>query len=193
MAEDDIRRTWNPRAGPYLGEVSSLAFLNLPLHVSATPYLLAGELSRLKHSLSKFKLRLVFDVIRVSSFFQKLGSGSEILLYELTSGELIRSFQVFEGVRVHGTVCSSTFARSGERYKYKLVVFGEKKVKIFSLAVELASSSTGDISVDLEVLESLPRLSNWVFDVRFLQVWDVCLAGFCNVTCFPDGWVLLLL
>ncbi|KAG2330926.1 hypothetical protein Bca52824_002106 [Brassica carinata] len=138
MAEDDIRRTWNPRAGPYLGEVSSLAFLNLPQGVSPTPYLLAG-------------------------------SGSEILLYELTTGALIRSFQVFEGVRVHGTVCSSNFVRSGDRYTYKLVVFGEKKVKIFSLAVELALSSPGEISVDLEVLDSLPRLSNWVFDVRYLQ------------------------
>ncbi|KAF3567130.1 hypothetical protein DY000_02010826 [Brassica cretica] len=137
MAKDDTRRTWNPRAGPYLGEVSSLAFLNLPQHVCPIPYLLAG-------------------------------SGSEILLYELTSGELIRSFQVFEGVRVHGTVCSGSFVRSGDKYSYKLVVFGEKKVKIFALVVELASSG-GEVSVGLEVLESLPRLSNWVFDVCFLQ------------------------
>ncbi|CAH8304075.1 unnamed protein product [Eruca vesicaria subsp. sativa] len=138
MAKDNTRGTWNPRAGPYLGEVSSLSFLNLPQHVSPIPYLLAG-------------------------------SGSEILLYELASGELIRSFQVFEGVRVHGTVCSGSFVRSGDRYTYKLVVFGEKKVKIFALVVELSSSRAGDVSVDLEVVESLPRLSNWVFDVCFLQ------------------------
>ncbi|ESQ46931.1 hypothetical protein EUTSA_v10027621mg [Eutrema salsugineum] len=139
MAEDDSRRNWNPRAGPYLGEVSSLAFLNLPQHVSSVPYLLAG-------------------------------SGSEILLYDLSSGELIRSFQVFEGVRVHGTVCSCSFVRSAEeRYTYKLVVFGEKKVKIFSLIVEFVSSSPGEISVNLEIFDSLPRLSNWVFDVCFLQ------------------------
>jgi len=87
----------------------------------------------------------------------------------LSSGELIRSFQVFEGVRVHGTVCSKSFVHSAERYTYKLVIFGEKKVKIFSLIVELASSS-GEISVNLENFESLPRLSNWVFDVCFLQV-----------------------
>lgn len=137
MAEENSRRKWNPHAGPYLGEVSSLAFLNLPQHVSSIPYLLAG-------------------------------SGSEILLYDLSSGELIRSFQVFEGVRVHGTVCSKSFVHSAERYTYKLVIFGEKKVKIFSLIVELASSS-GEISVNLENFESLPRLSNWVFDVCFLQ------------------------
>ncbi|KAL1206362.1 Nucleolin 2 [Cardamine amara subsp. amara] len=137
MAEDNSRRKWNPQAGPYLGEVSSLAFLNLPEHVSSIPYLLAG-------------------------------SGSEILLYDLSSGELIRSFQVFEGVRVHGTVCSSSFVRSADRYTYKLVVFGEKRVKIFSLIVELASS-TGEISVNLEIFYTLPRLSNWVFDVCFLQ------------------------
>ncbi|KAF3504368.1 hypothetical protein F2Q69_00039460 [Brassica cretica] len=140
MAKDNTRRTWNPRAGPYLGEVSSLAFLNLPQHVCPIPYLLAG-------------------------------SGSEILLYELTSGELIRSFQVFEGVRVHGTVCSGSFVRSGDKYKCKLVVFGEKKVKIFALVVELGSSG-GEVSVGLEVVESLPRLSNWVFDVCFLK--DSC-------------------
>jgi len=46
MAEENSRRKWNPHAGPYLGEVSSLAFLNLPQHVSSIPYLLAGELSR---------------------------------------------------------------------------------------------------------------------------------------------------
>ncbi|XP_010428847.1 PREDICTED: WD repeat-containing protein 6-like isoform X1 [Camelina sativa] len=137
MADDNSRRKWNPHAGPYLGEVSSLAFLNLPQHVSSIPYLLAG-------------------------------SGSDILLYDLSSGELIRSFQVFEGVRVHGTVCSTSFVRSAERYTYKLVIFGEKKVKIFSLIVELASSS-GEISVNLEIFDSLPRLSNWVFDVCFLQ------------------------
>ncbi|KAL1206267.1 Dynein assembly factor with WD repeat domains 1 [Cardamine amara subsp. amara] len=137
MAEDNSRHKWNPQAGPYLGEVSSLAFLNLPEHVSSIPYLLAG-------------------------------SGSEILLYDLSSGELIRSFQVFEGVRVHGTVCSSSFVRSADRYTYKLVVFGEKRVKIFSLIVELASS-TGEISVNLEIFYTLPRLSNWVFDVCFLQ------------------------
>ncbi|CAN6803463.1 unnamed protein product [Brassica oleracea] len=140
MAKDNTRRTWNPRAGPYLGEVSSLAFLNLPQHVCPIPYLLAG-------------------------------SGSEILLYELTSGELIRSFQVFEGVRVHGTVCSGSFVRSGDKYKCKLVVFGEKKVKIFALVVELGSSP-GEVSVGLEVVESLPRLSNWVFDVCSLK--DSC-------------------
>lgn len=87
----------------------------------------------------------------------------------MSSGELIRSFQVFEGVRVHGTVCSSSFIRSTDRYTYKLVIFGEKKVKIFSLIVELASGS-GEISVNLEIFDSLPRLSNWVFDVCFLQV-----------------------
>lgn len=75
---------------------------------------------------------------------------------------------MFEGVRVHGTVCSKSFVHSAERYTYKLVIFGEKKVKIFSLIVELASSS-GEISVNLENFESLPRLSNWVFDVCFLQ------------------------
>ncbi|KFK30735.1 hypothetical protein AALP_AA6G020500 [Arabis alpina] len=135
--EENSRRKWNPHAGPYLGEVSSLAFLNLPQQISSIPYLLAG-------------------------------SGSEILLYDLSSGELIRSFQVFEGVRVHGTVCSSSFVRSKDRYTYKLVVFGEKRVKIFSLIVELVSSS-GEISVNLEVFDSLPRLRNWVFDVCYLQ------------------------
>lgn len=87
----------------------------------------------------------------------------------MSSGELIRSFQVFDGVRVHGTVCSSSFIRSEDRYTYKLVVFGEKRVKIFSLIVELASSP-GEISVNLEIFDSLPRLRNWVFDVCFLQV-----------------------
>ncbi|CAN8248111.1 unnamed protein product [Cochlearia groenlandica] len=138
MADDNRRRKWNPRAGPYLGEVSSLAFLYLPQHVSSLPYLLAG-------------------------------SGSEILLYDLSSGDLVRSFKVFEGVRVHGTICSSSFVRFNNRYTYKIVVFGEKRVKIYSLIVELALKP-GEISVNMKLLESLPRFSNWVFDVCFLKV-----------------------
>lgn len=117
----------------------------------------------------------------------------------MTSGELIRSFQVFEGVRVHGTVCSGSFVRSGDKYKCKLVVFGEKKVKIFALVVELGSSP-GEVSVGLEVVESLPRLSNWVFDVCFLKVgmelscfsvgvWLI----FCSVACFLMSGVVVVM
>lgn len=99
----------------------------------------------------------------------------------MSSGELIRSFQVFEGVRVHGTVCSSSFVRSEDRYTYKLVVFGEKRVKIFSLIVELASSP-GEISVNLEIFDSLPRLRNWVFDVCFLQVVNLRFCVVCLIS-----------
>ncbi|KAI8522673.1 hypothetical protein RHMOL_Rhmol13G0014600 [Rhododendron molle] len=53
------------RSGPYLGEISGLCFLHLPLPLSSLPYLLAG-------------------------------TGSQLLLYDLETGKLLKSFHVFQ-------------------------------------------------------------------------------------------------
>ncbi|XP_078443680.1 transducin family protein / WD-40 repeat family protein [Wolffia australiana] len=93
-----------PIAGPYLGEISALAFFNIPISSSSPfPLLLSG-------------------------------TGSQILVYEIQSSKLLTSFFAFNGVRVHGLAvptnpsCSSDVLISafGERrVKILRVVFEE--------------------------------------------------------------------
>ncbi|CAL1398751.1 unnamed protein product [Linum trigynum] len=126
--------------GQYLGEVSALSFLHLPPDFSTLPLLLAG-------------------------------SGSQLLLYNLEAGSLIGAFQVFEGIRVHGTVCSGFSIRSiGKELSFRVAVFGEKRVKLFNLLVQLESKSQSQLLlVDLALVHSLPRFSHWVLDASFLK------------------------
>lgn len=95
---------------------------------------------------------------------------------------MIRSFHVFEGIRVHGITCSSVICNEGSlsvKLAYKLAVFGEKRVKLFSLNVEVAltSEAQSEVLVDLNFVHSLPRFNNWVLDVCFLKV-KVCYFSF---------------
>ncbi|MQL92620.1 hypothetical protein Taro_025232 [Colocasia esculenta] len=63
---------WQAKAGPYLGEISALAFLRLPNRLSSSfPILLSG-------------------------------TGSQVLAYDLEYRRLLCSFHAFRGVRVHG-------------------------------------------------------------------------------------------
>ncbi|XP_021895939.1 WD repeat-containing protein 6 [Carica papaya] len=142
--------------GQYLGEISALYFLLPPSGLSFLPFLIAG-------------------------------SGSQILLYELETGQMIRSFHVFEGIRVHGITCSSVICNEGSlsvKLAYKLAVFGEKRVKLFSLNVEVAltSEAQSEVLVDLNFVHSLPRFNNWVLDVCFLKGCqeEDCLAIGCS-------------
>ncbi|XP_021279955.1 uncharacterized protein LOC110413462 isoform X3 [Herrania umbratica] len=106
------------------------------------------------------------------------GSGSQVLLYDLESATMIQSFQVFQGIRVHGIICSLT----RNALTYKLVVCGEKRVKLFNLSFELVSKSNPQsqpkFCVDLSLVHSLPRFSHWVLDVLLLK--DHCLAIGCS-------------
>ncbi|WRX08182.1 WD40 repeat - like 5 [Theobroma cacao] len=106
------------------------------------------------------------------------GSGSQVLLYDLESATMIQSFQVFQGIRVHGIICSLTH----NALTYKVVVCGEKRVKLFNLSFELVSKSNSqsqpEFCADLSLDHSLPRFSHWVLDVLFLK--DHCLAIGCS-------------
>ncbi|XWS76708.1 hypothetical protein CRYUN_Cryun01aG0201000 [Craigia yunnanensis] len=106
------------------------------------------------------------------------GSGSQVLLYDIESANMIKSFQVFEGIRVHGIICGLP----DNALTYKVVVCGEKRVKLLNLSFELVSKSSPQIQpeffVDLSLIHSLPRFSHWVLDVLFLK--DHCLAIGCS-------------
>ncbi|XVF80749.1 hypothetical protein PTKIN_Ptkin15bG0100100 [Pterospermum kingtungense] len=106
------------------------------------------------------------------------GSGSQVIIYDLESTNMINSFQVFQGIRVHGIICSL----SDNALTYKLVVCGEKRVKLFNLSLHLVSNSNSqsqpEFCVDLSLIHSLPWFSHWVLDVLFLK--DHCFAVGCS-------------
>lgn len=96
-----------------------------------------------------------------------------MLLYDLEAGKLIRSFQVFDGIRVHGISCeyvNSEEGSSSTTVTYRVVLYGEKKVKLFKFELSLDSEYGTASYVDLNLVQSLPRLSHWVLDVTFLKV-----------------------
>ncbi|KAB2052554.1 hypothetical protein ES319_A12G129200v1 [Gossypium barbadense] len=114
----------------------------------------------------------------LSSFpFLLSGTGSQVLLYDLESSMMIKSFQIFEGIRVHGLICSLL---DNTTLACKVVVCGEKRVKSFNLTFELVSKSNtqSEFCVDLCLIHSLPRFTHWVLDVLFLK--DHCLAIGCS-------------
>ncbi|KAF2325013.1 hypothetical protein GH714_022219 [Hevea brasiliensis] len=91
------------------------------------------------------------------------GTGSHMLFYNLEAVKIIESFQVFQGIRVHGITCGFVDypeGSSSSRLDFKVVVFGEKRVKLFNLHIEIAlkSQNQPQVCVDLALLHSLPRI-----------------------------------
>lgn len=97
------------------------------------------------------------------------GTGSQLLLYDLETGKLLKSFHVFQGIRVHGITCTSITAKDIE---FNIAVFGERRVKLFKLCinVEVRFQDHPQESIPLILLHSLPKFSHWVLDVCFLKV-----------------------
>lgn len=98
-----------------------------------------------------------------------------MLLYDLEVGKLIRSFRVFEGIRLHGITCNFINFTEGSfstMVTFEVALFGEKKVKLYELLFELSPTSQDqpETCANLSLVQSLPRLSHWVFDVCFLKV-----------------------
>lgn len=96
-------------------------------------------------------------------------------MHSIESGELIRSFHVFEGIRVHGITCCSISSAEGlddSPFAYSIALYGERRVKLFSLTVrfEAKAGEEGSLSMELRLLQSLPKLGHWVLDVCFLKV-----------------------
>ncbi|KAL5859325.1 hypothetical protein ACOSQ4_000621 [Xanthoceras sorbifolium] len=115
------------------------------------------------------------------------GSGSQLLLYDLEAAKLKKSFQVFEGIRLHGITCSYITCNeegSGSvstTAAFNVAIFGEKKVKLFELNFDLSRKSQ-EVHVNFSFVQSLPRFSHWVLDVSFLKDCEGshCLAIGCS-------------
>lgn len=104
-----------------------------------------------------------------------LGTGSQILIYDLNTGNMIKSFQVFEGIRVHGiscTIMNCTEGACSSKLDFKIAVFGERRVKLFILSMDIETNmqNQAHVSVDLILHQSLPKFNQWVLDVCFLKV-----------------------
>ncbi|CAI9300357.1 unnamed protein product [Lactuca saligna] len=127
-------------SGQYLGEISALCFLHLPLPPPSPslPYLLAG-------------------------------TGSQLLFYDLHTGNMIASFQVFKGVRVHGISCLPlTDTVTDTSLTFRVAVFGERRLKLFLFKIQLPHHNKQTL-VHLLSFQSLPNLGHWVLDVCFIQ------------------------
>ncbi|XP_015968834.1 uncharacterized protein LOC107492340 [Arachis duranensis] len=85
------------------------------------------------------------------------GLGSEILLYDLELAKILRSFSVFQGIRVHGIATSQDTLHS------VVAVFGETRLKLFSFSYDAVSESP-----QLNLIQLLPKFPHWVLDVCFL-------------------------
>ncbi|KAK4418002.1 WD repeat-containing protein 6 [Sesamum alatum] len=130
---------WQLLRRQYLGEISALCFLPLPTHFSSLPLLLAG-------------------------------TGSQILVYDLVSGKIIRSFPVFEGIRVHG-ISVEHFHKPmpASALAFRIAVFGERRVKLFSLQIESDTPHKPFLDMELTLIHALPKFGHWVLDVCFLK------------------------
>lgn len=169
---DSCNSKWRLQSSQYLGEISALSFLHLPSHLSSLPYLLAGTLFFFFLIIASLISFFLF-YFTCCFFICKKGSGSQVLLYDLQAGVLVRSFQVFEGIRVHGITCNFVNCAEGSSsttVAFRVALFGEKKVKLFNLNFEFKFRDQPDIIVDLSLVQALPRLSHWVLDVSFLKV-----------------------
>ncbi|XP_060963753.1 uncharacterized protein LOC133033153 isoform X2 [Cannabis sativa] len=101
-------------------------------------------------------LSLLLFPHRLSSLpYLLAGSGSQLLVYDLELGNMVNSFDVFHGIRVHG-ISSSNIHSS------KIAIFCEKRVKLYSLGL-------AQLGLDLTLLQSLPKFGSWVLDVCFLK------------------------
>ncbi|XP_061366242.1 uncharacterized protein LOC133309475 [Gastrolobium bilobum] len=94
--------------------------------------------------------------------FLLAGLGSEILLYNLELVKIVRSFSVFEGIRVHGI--TSSFPQEAASSVTVICVFGETRVKLFTFSFDNVSGSP-----ELTLIHLLPKFGHWVLDVCFLE------------------------
>ncbi|XP_023734896.1 uncharacterized protein LOC111882766 isoform X2 [Lactuca sativa] len=97
------------------------------------------------------------------------GTGSQLLFYDLHTGNMIASFQVFKGVRVHGISCLPlTDTVTDTSLTFRVAVFGERRLKLCLFNIQLPHHNKQTI-VHLLSFQSLPNLGHWVLDVCFIQ------------------------
>lgn len=89
----------------------------------------------------------------------------------------MKSFEVFEGIRVHGISLENLHKQlTGSAISFRVSIYGERRVKIFTLRVELGSKQESLLHLELTLIHSLPKFSHWVLDVCFLKVYILSLT-----------------
>ncbi|KAL2510452.1 Transducin family protein/WD-40 repeat family protein [Abeliophyllum distichum] len=102
--------------------------------------------------------------------FLLAGTGSQILVYDLVSGKMINSFQVFDGIRVHGITLEYYLRQlAGSAFALQIAIFGERRVKLFNLQIEQDNQQFPCFHLELTLIHSLPKVGHWVLDVCFLK------------------------
>ncbi|KAL2535206.1 Transducin family protein/WD-40 repeat family protein [Forsythia ovata] len=102
--------------------------------------------------------------------FLLAGTGSQILVYDLVSGKMINSFQVFDGIRVHGITLECYHRQlAGSAFALQIAIFGERRVKLFNLQIEQDNQQFPCFHLELTLIHSLPKVGHWVLDVCFLK------------------------
>lgn len=103
------------------------------------------------------------------------GTGSELVVYDVRLANLVETFQVFEGVRVHGISLQSPdnnddpFCSAAD---FIIAIYGERRVKLFCLCIRLGlnGGAESNLGVRLELIQKLPGFDHWILDVCFLKV-----------------------
>lgn len=90
-------------------------------------------------------------------------------------GKLIKSFDVFDGIRVHGVSLEAFNEHLSDTHiTFKIAVYGERRVKLFSLQIQRVSNSQTEqqtcFELTLSLVVLLPKFTHWVLDVSFLKV-----------------------
>ena len=103
------------------------------------------------------------------------GLGSEVLLYHLELGKTMKSFTVFQGVRVHGIIssfvtCTQDNSDSNFKCIFQIAIFGEKRVKLFSFSFDTISEYKSESRAEMMLIHFLPNFGHWVLDVGFFKV-----------------------
>ena len=73
---------------------------------------------------------------------------------------------------MHGIACGLVDCKEGSVLSVKIAVFGERRVKLFNLRIEIVPEFRDESQVcfELTLFHSLPKFSHWVLDVCFFKV-----------------------
>ncbi|XP_075524062.1 uncharacterized protein LOC142556499 isoform X1 [Primulina tabacum] len=105
-----------------------------------------------------------------SSPFLLAGTGSQILVYDLVDRKVTKSFEVFQGIRVHGISLDPGHEQLADsNISFRIAIFGERSVRIFKLQIGSDNPRQPFLNTQLDFVHSLPKFGHWVLDVCFLK------------------------
>ncbi|XP_074279774.1 uncharacterized protein LOC141605048 isoform X2 [Silene latifolia] len=105
-----------------------------------------------------------------SSPFLLAGTGSQLLLFDVSHVCIITSFCVSDGILVHYISPYAFINPTTSSRTFRIVVYGERRLKLFGLHLHLALTSLSPpVSATLICLHLLPTLTHQILDYCFLK------------------------